>query len=149
MSPKGIMQESGIVFRHVQQLEDSKLCGQACIASVLGISLDEACERVGHRRGTKAKEIALVLGLGAARRVRGPVKVPNILSVRWGIKRDWHWVLFKGDVVMDPRLPYKVDYDVWYRDIVNSGGRITSYLDLSKRWKQRGNETVRSNVKGN
>ena len=35
----------------------SNMCGQACIAMIAGISIEEAVKAVGHRHSTKTREI--------------------------------------------------------------------------------------------
>lgn len=124
-----------MIFRHVSQPKNSQLCGQACVASLLGVSLEDAIEKVGHSHGTKTKEIASALELTKNRRVRGVAKIPSLISIRRGKERNWHWVLYEGDVVMDPSLPWKVDFLPWFKLLLETGGRITSYLDLTEKWQ--------------
>lgn len=52
-------------MRLVRQPEGSRLCGQACVAMLLGISLDGAVELVGTRRGLRARQIVEALRTGS------------------------------------------------------------------------------------
>ena len=41
----------------VKQTQHDKLCGQCCVAMVLGISLHHAIELVGHKNGTRSNDL--------------------------------------------------------------------------------------------
>ena len=122
-------------FRHVYQGAGTKLCGQACIASILGISLEKAIELVGHANGTTSREMAKALGIEGGRK-RGDPKIPSLLSVREGTIRNWHWVILDGENTIDPALPYIVEYATWLEAIGRLGQRVSSYLDLSLYYKE-------------
>jgi hypothetical protein len=69
----------------VRQPPGSVLCGQACLAMVAGLTLDEACYLVGHRQQTGPSEIAPALGaLGFELRPRliaGAAPAPNVVGL--------------------------------------------------------------------
>jgi hypothetical protein len=93
---------------HVHQPQGSALCGQACLATVAGLTLDEACYLVGHRAQTGPWEIAAALGaLGFELwpRLRGgaapPPDVTGLLDLRGG--SGGHVVVLDGTGrVLDP-----------------------------------------------
>jgi hypothetical protein len=92
---------------HVQQPDGSKVCGAACVAMALGLTLDAAIERIGHRRGVRNREIIAALGARAASRKaqlwRGPDALPPECIVRVkGQKRRHHVALVSGGKVHDP-----------------------------------------------
>ena len=128
--------ENTVIIRHVKQGPLDTGCGQACVASLLGISLKEAVRRVGHPRATSTKDLVSALGvtgnLKKVRKITEPEQLPALCIVRCRGKGMNHWVVKDGSVVMDPALPYRVDFDVWFavlKDIPT--GRITSFLDLT------------------
>lgn len=127
------------LLRHVAQPPGSKLCGQACIASLLDVPLDVACTLVGHRKGTSTRELCRALGIPFMRRMRVTGFMPDLalLTVRYRTngKTVLHWVLKDGDVIMDPTLPYRVDLDGYRKHLAKEHARISSHLDLTPYWQ--------------
>ena len=72
------MSEDILEFKHVFQGDDTRLCGQACVASVLGITLDAAIRLMGCKGRTTAKDLAEALGVESKRR-RGRWTDPFLL----------------------------------------------------------------------
>lgn len=101
------------MLTQVYQPVNSKLCGQACIATLLGITLEQACLLVGHERATSTKRIAetltKVLNYPFAKKLKCGY-IPNyaIVKIRWWdrTKRDWyrlwHFVLIWNGKLYDP-----------------------------------------------
>ena len=92
---------------HIQQPEGSKVCGAACVAMALGLTLDAAIARIGHRRGVRNREIIAALGERAASAKaqlwRGPESLPPECIVRVkGQKRRHHVALVAAGKVYDP-----------------------------------------------
>jgi hypothetical protein len=79
---------------------------------VLGVQVDKVIQEIGHKHGTKAKELAGVLrnhGVQCAgkRKVWRGETLPNkaLLSVSTPImrrKHRFHWALKAGNLVHDP-----------------------------------------------
>lgn len=121
---------------HVRQPEGSRLCGHSVLAMVLGVPLDRACEVMGHRRGTRTRELVAALGehaLDSRLRVIGKrpllgVPDPCVLKVRW--KKGSHYVLRVGTAVYDPEFPRAVDLLFWTGRVALAEGRITSFLPV-------------------
>ena len=126
-------------LRLIHQPPDSKMCGQACLAMLCGISLEEAVALIGHAHGTKTKEIIQAL------RILG-VKVNSDRLIRIGLRKggfpttclcrviafkedrkalkeiyNWsHWVVLHEGRIYDPA----------YQRPVTSYGRISAYLEV-------------------
>lgn len=122
------------MIAHVRQPERSRLCGHSVLAMVLGVTLDRACELMGHRRGTRTRELVKALGEHAldsrlrtiGRRPLLDVPDPCVLKVRW--KKGSHYVLRTGTGIHDPEFPHAVDLLLWTGWVAEVGGRITSFL---------------------
>lgn len=121
-------------MKHVQQPPRSRLCGQACVAMLTGVTLDAAAATMGHRHGTRTREVVAALGAVAAghrlttlRRRREPPS-PALCKVTW--KRGSHWVIWAAPDVYDPDLPAPLNQDVWLCRLARVGGRVTSFLPL-------------------
>jgi hypothetical protein len=93
---------------HVHQ--GYRQCGQACIAMILGVSLDEAVKIVGKRRGTQTKSLVWALrshGFKCSDRLQRlldnqPLPRNAILKVKLEGGRNWHWVLIWNGMWHDP-----------------------------------------------
>jgi hypothetical protein len=129
---------------HIQQPSGSSICGHCCVAMVLGVQVDKIIQEIGHKHGTKAKELVGVLrnhGVGCApkRKVwtgkNGPLPERAILSVSGQSHSRYHWVLLWDNEVHDPvcRTPC---HRITFVSICNPRGahgdelRITSYLEI-------------------
>ncbi len=100
-------------MRLVQQPKDSKLCGQACVAMVLVITLEEACASMGRKK-TSTADIVDALGAGgvkvAKQRKRsrgGPLPKRAILAGRSQVDgKSIHWLLQWDGKIYDPAAHY-------------------------------------------
>ena len=125
---------------HVRQPDGSSLCGQACVATILGIDLEQAITLVGHSHGTKPRELSETLrkhGLPCfVRRVRYtggtlPTKAFLALSTP-GTRSRYHWALLDDGIVYDPSLVtpwYLAEYLKLYNGSFGFP-RLTSYLPI-------------------
>ncbi len=121
----------------VSQPHGSKLCGQACIAMIADVSLDEACLAIGHCGATTGTD--LLRGLGRLCVQVGPIvrntnrtKPPvvfwpkeasrSIARLHWPNDRGGHWVVIWDDEFFDPASPS----NEW-----PAGTHITSYIRIS------------------
>ena len=132
-----------IDIQHVQQPKKSNQCGQACIASLVGITLQQAIELVGEKGATTARDITKALKIrGTRRRLQKGLgdlplnHIPCLLSLKIDNSSDWHWALLYNSeqclVIMDPEKRMHWGLKEWLKDIALRHGRVTSYLDLSK-----------------
>lgn len=120
-----------MTIRHIVQPVDSSLCGQCCIAMAAGISLSEAIKTVGHKRGTRTKEVVAALralGINCEEKlVRISRKKPvlpkrAILAIGNHKRKRYHWMLSWDGELFDPG-------DSWPRHY-NGEWAITSYLKI-------------------
>jgi len=113
-------------MRHlVYQPQGSNLCGQACIATVLGITLDEACDLVGKRGYTSTRHIREALAkrgfnlgdrMSSPRWRKKPRKGLYLARVKWVARKHTHWVLCMPDGrVFDPAFGYDPDWQGGHR----------------------------------
>lgn len=90
----------------IRQPRGSSLCGQACIATICEVSLDEACKMVGTKGYTTTKRLIQALtmmGMSTGSRLkRGmPESGLAILKVTRFDGRS-HWVIWKNGKFYDP-----------------------------------------------
>lgn len=95
--------------RLVLQSAGSRLCGQACVAMLLGTDLAGGVEAVGHSRGTYTRELTAALrraGLKTderARRKRTQGREGLYLARVRVPKHRWlHWVVVDAGLYFDP-----------------------------------------------
>lgn len=120
----------------VRQPKDSSVCGQSCVATLLGISLHEAIGLVGKKGKTNVKHLVGPLSnkfdikTNKLSRLKAAELLPEfaIIRVRWN-KKESHWIIKKYETIYDPAAG--VAELCHYLDCIHSvGGRITSYLPL-------------------
>jgi hypothetical protein len=115
----------------ILQPPGSSLCGQACVAMAVGISLEESVKVFGHRHTTRTKEVARVLNaLGIQcpsrrlKRLTDRTQWPTraIIKEIYGPirKRKSYWVLLWDGHIYDPD-PHDV-----------LGSMYSSYLGIGK-----------------
>lgn len=125
----------------VQQPPDSRLCGQACVAMLCGVSLERAIQLVGRKEGTRTKELAHAirkLGYHCESRLTVLGENVNWLMAQENMLvkmtnyddqgkrvRNWHWVVVHDRKVYDP-----ASFDVLSRFHTVIMGRPTSYLQV-------------------
>lgn len=119
------------VAHHQYQGEGTRLCGQACVAMALGVSLEDSIRLIGHSHGTRTKELTAALGLPGEMCRRLPLTDFCIARVRSGENASFHWVLVDGFTIHDPVFDDGVDVAVWSRVVEWCGARVTSRIDLS------------------
>jgi hypothetical protein len=111
----------------VQQPEGSNLCGQAVVAMLLNLSLEEACELMGKRGKTTSKDLVQALckgGVGVGQKripLRGnPPPLFSIVFARYSQGGNvGHWMLFWNGRLLDPSAHYET------RDKI-----VTSYIPI-------------------
>lgn len=121
-------------MRHVRQPKNSHLCGQACLAILLGCDLSAACKLIGRTGPTNTRDLAQALRK-RHRRVanrltiwrKEPLPTTAILKVKIRGRKMWHWVVKQKDTIHDPKKASPVSFD---RGLWAPKGRITSYLPV-------------------
>jgi len=116
----------------VRQPKGSSLCGQACVATIAGVSLEESIMAFGGTRGgTSTKQVVDALRkLGVAcgdnlvRLSKKSLKTPTcIVKLHFDGYKFTHWTVYhKGKGYMDPDFGPVKEYP--------SGVRETSYLPV-------------------
>jgi hypothetical protein len=121
----------------IHVLQGKNQCGQACVAMLMNISLDDAIIKVGKKGKTNLRDLLPVLrekfiiDESRLKRLKRLNEVhTGILKIRWN-KKQSHWVVKSGFEIYDPSFPcvYSAnDYAHWVDSV---GGKISSYLPLS------------------
>ena len=127
-------------MKHLMQPALSRLCGQTCLAMILGVTTEKAVKLVRTGGGTRTKDLRGVLedhGYTCSPRLQlGPPEGDGlfILKVRFDDRPNTHWVVLArhGDKALyyDPEFPC-----AWYK---LPWGRVSSHMRISKpysRWK--------------
>jgi hypothetical protein len=129
---------------HIQQPPGSSICGHCCVAMILGVQVAKVIEEIGHKHGTRAKELAAVLrnhGVKCETRrkvwtgSKGPLPERALLAVSGKRHRMYHWVLLWGNEVHDPACRTFCQRITFVnllhpRTAIKDELRITSYLRI-------------------
>ena len=113
------------------QPEGSSLCGQACVAMLAGITLEESIKVFGSRAGTSTKQVVEALrslgvkcadGLTRITKSRGKSEACMVVQHFDGAKHT-HWVVYLNGLYYDPSIGIIFP---GYPDFV----RETSFLEI-------------------
>ncbi len=124
---------------HLRQPRRSSVCGQTCVAMILGLpDIESACKIVGHSRRTQTKDIVRALGpaslsarLSPARKDGSNLPGHCLLRSRWGVTPGAHLSVYWDGDVYEPLLYGPVSLEGWLIWLSNDHGRLTSYLPLA------------------
>lgn len=129
-------------LKHVKQPKGSKVCGQACLAIVTGLTLAQAvsaCRTVkrGRRKalgvGTTGEELRKtlqVLGRGLGSFVRPDWPSPGTVALarlRFARHDRYHWIVLTALYIYDPLLDGPVPLHVYDRWCRRNKARIVSW----------------------
>jgi hypothetical protein len=129
----------------VLQPKGSRICGQACVATLLGISLEHATKLVSKKGATNLKHLIppLLMSYNCSnvKLMRtSPLshwtqQVPKIaiMRVRWS-KSSSHWVVKDAGSIHDP-VAGELGINDFDDLITHHGGRVTSYFQLEPKLK--------------
>lgn len=114
----------------VRQPENSSLCGQACVATIAGVSLEESIQAFrGTKGGTRTKQVIDALNKLGVKcgdklvRIKGNNKpLCCIVKQHFDDTKVTHWVVYYHGRYLDPDIGI-------YRDYVK-GMRETSFLPI-------------------
>ncbi len=119
----------------VKQPLESNLCGQACVAMLLRISLDEAIKMVKKTGLTSLRDLRPAISVdykihqSRLKVIRHSV-LPDICLVKVTWKRGGsHWVIKYKSQIYDPVRGYMAINQ--YKQII--AGRMTSYVRLTNK----------------
>lgn len=115
----------------VRQPIDSNLCGQACVATVTGVDLEDAITAVGTRGKTntaKLKKGLHRLGVRCdARRTRGFPPKTVTAFLYWKSDDHAHWMVWHKGKYYDPAAGV---FRKPPQHTIDGGARVTSYLKV-------------------
>jgi hypothetical protein len=118
-------------LKPIYQPEGSNLCGQTCVAMIVGRTLEAVIMVFGHRHATKTRELVSALREYGFRcedrltRKRKGLPFPKlcIVKVLWhaaGSKRlQSHWVMYWDGEFYDP-----AECEAWKK------GKMSSFLEI-------------------
>ena len=104
------------------------LCGQACVAMIANVSVDEVIMVMNNDKGTGKKDIERALdhyGISQAKtmtKADNSTLLPPICILKVLLPKYSHWVLYYHGKYYDPEFGLS--------DELNSKARIQSYLEL-------------------
>lgn len=110
----------------IKQEKFTQCCGQCCVATILGITLEKAIELVGHNHPTKTKEITKHLEVGSIK--RGLPEGDGLCMLRYNKSRNWHWIVKFGDKIYDPLKGKLINVETYFRR--NKYYRVSSHFPL-------------------
>jgi len=93
------------MLKMIMQPEGSNLCGQACVAMLLGISLDESIKLIGKRGKTRTRDLVTALKAKGCdcgtRLIRGDFIGDCIIKMTF-TRTHSHWIIFYEGKFYDP-----------------------------------------------
>ena len=122
------------MIKHLQQPDDSKVCGQTVVAMAAGVAVDEVIKVIGPDHGTKTGDLRYAFGKYGIKTVgktlmrwNGKDKPPDYALLHMvfhkkGEKFHGHWQLNWEGVIHDPGFKAPEFY--------SANGRLTAYLEL-------------------
>jgi hypothetical protein len=115
----------------IRQPEHSNLCGQACVATIAGVSIEESIKAFGGTTGrTRTKQVIEAfskLGVKCGDRLirlSGRIKKSNFCIVKLHFQnyKHTHWTVYYNSLFYDPDIGILQDYP--------EGVRQTSFLPI-------------------
>lgn len=122
------------------QPENSRSCGQHCIAMITGLPLEEVIAAVGHDRGTYTKDVirgfnalGLKVPISRLKPIRKNAVLPQrcILKIKWLGHKRGHWVAYENGMIYDP-IGFIHPYHTEAYSAYKVPGKITAYLPIEK-----------------
>ena len=115
----------------IKQPPNSSVCGQCCLGTILGISLDQAIALVGHSRGTRLKrDLYPHFNAASDRLTKGFPEKYSLCKVHFTGFNGTHWVLYNHFKVYDPNIGWWVPFEYWEEAFLPVVPRITSYVEI-------------------
>jgi len=118
----------------VTQPQNSNLCGQACVATIAGKSIEDSIKAFGGKSGkTRTRDVVYALHtLGVEcgdklTRISKKTGKTNccIVKLHFDNTKNTHWTVFYNGLFYDPALGILKDY--------SEGTRQTSFLPIEMR----------------
>jgi len=133
-----------VKLNHIQQPENSRLCGQTVVAMLAGITLDQSIAEFNDKiAGTYHRELTRVLLRFGWKpqserliKFRKGVDIPEIclIKVWWDRTGSTHWALKYGNILHDPCVGHPIDWTDNYLAFKRRTNqhRMTSFLEFRK-----------------
>ncbi len=115
----------------IKQPENSNLCGQCCLATILHISLEEAINLIGHQHRTRTKELISHFKTNTNRLKKEPPSGFSLCRVHFGKEKITHWILYKYGLIYDPVIGTWINEEYWKRQTDYVKARITSSININ------------------
>lgn len=117
-------------------------CGQIAVAALTDTPLEQVTEIIGHKHGTKTKELVRALrtlGYACHDRVKpgwaASIHGFGIGQLRAPGRPGWHWVAIAGGVVYDGNRSGPMAFDEYVRyQLAAEQARITSFLVVTRKY---------------
>ena len=128
-----------IEIKHVRQPHGSKLCGQCCVAMIMGRELSEIVEHLGESgtRWAQLKDLLEANGFevsGGLNKFTENHFIWETAIVKSHHEHSTHWMVRNGPYLHDPELPSAVGWSDKYTTLYKSKPevRITSWVGVRK-----------------
>lgn len=114
----------------IKQPEDSNLCGQACIAMIAGISLNESIELFNSKGATNTKKLYYALQKRGVSCNDKAIRIKNnnkpklcIVKIHYTGYKNLHWCIWNDNKYYDPARGIRKKLDTFERE--------TSFIKIS------------------
>jgi hypothetical protein len=107
----------------IKQPDNSNLCGQACVAMIAGISLDESIKLFNSKGKTNTKQLCYILrerGISCSDKA---IRIKNnnkpkfcILKIHYAGYKHLHWCIWNNNKYYDPARGIKIKLDTFERE---------------------------------
>lgn len=119
-----------MILKQIKYIEQptAYLCGQACVAMLAGVSVDEVIEVMQNDKGTGKKDIERALNHYGIRQAKTMTKadntsnLPKVCILKVLLPQYAHWVLYYDGKYYDPE--FGVTEELYQK------ARIQSYLEI-------------------
>jgi hypothetical protein len=116
----------------IKQPRNSSLCGQCCLGTILNVSLGQSIKLVGHKHGTRLKDLSAHFKASSTRLIRGFPKNYSLCKVHYKNFNGTHWVLYRNFKIYDPNIGEWTPFEVWQECFSHVIPRITSYVEIEE-----------------
>jgi hypothetical protein len=115
----------------IRQPANSSLCGQSCVAMVLGVSLRKAILLTRRKGVTRISDLSRAMRKTRVEYKRFTRTAPprSIVFVKWNSQKVGHWVVYFRGRIYDPQLESPTTLDKYRKYLRKKGGCIAGYFN--------------------